>query len=427
MFPMTGVHYKYILVGGGVASSAAAQAIRQRDRQGSLLLIGQEINRPYRRPPLNKEYLKGTVRGSDLFTVPDKWFSENAVELRTGRRASHLDPTRRSLTLDDGAEIAFDRLLLATGGTPRHLTIPGAELPNIFYLRNVEDADRLRHAVEKARREGRPHDRGRGRVAVIGAGLLGVELAATFVEMGLHVDLLMNSAHAWPKFAGETAGRFILRYLESHGVTVHPQTVPVRLEGDGRVQRIILSEKQSLDCDLVVPAIGTTPNKELIRATTLAAEKAILVDQHCRTSAPDIFAAGDCAAIFDPLFGKYRILDHSDSAAALGTLAGANMAGDNLSYNAVSRFTTKIFDLAVSVWGDARHVERRIVRGIANLESPDFIEFGIASNGRIAEVLAVNHPGEDDLLQEMVARRLNISGHDVNLRDPAITLSTFLQ
>lgn len=427
MRSMSGVHYKYILVGGGVASSAAAQAIRQRDRQGSLLLIGQEINRPYRRPPLNKEYLKGTVRASDLFTVPDKWFSENSVELRTGRRASHLDPTRSSLTLDDGSEIAFDRLLIATGGTPRHLAIPGAELPNIFYLRNLEDADRLHHAVEKARRDGRTHDRGRGRVAVIGGGLLGVELAATFADMGLHVDLLMSSAHVWPKFAGETAGRFILRSLENHGVTVNPKTLPLRLEGDGRVQRIILPDQKSLDCDLVVSAIGMMPNKELIRATTLAAEKAILVDQHCRTSDPNIYAAGDCAAIFDPLFGKYRILDHSDSAALIGALAGANMAGENHSYNSVSRFTTKIFDITASVWGDARHVERRIVRGIANVESPDFIEFGIASAGRIAEILAVNHPGEDDLLQEMVARRLNIDGQDTNLRDPAINLNTLLK
>jgi 3-phenylpropionate/trans-cinnamate dioxygenase ferredoxin reductase component len=427
---MTANHYKYVLVGGGVASSAAAQTIRQHDRQGSLLLIGQEINRPYRRPPLNKDYLRGQTSRADLFTLPDEWCAENAVELRTGRRVSHLDTNRRGIILDNGEEIAFDKLLLATGGSPRHLLIPGAELPNIYYLRTIADADRLRHAADKALREGRRHDHGRGRGVVIGGGLLGVELAATLVQMGLHVDLLMSTAQAWPRFAGEVAGRLIVRYLEGHGVCVHPQTVPIRLEGDGRVQRVIVTEKQLIDCDFVVPAIGMVPNKDLIRGTPLAAEKAILIDSHCRTNDPAIFAAGDCAAILDPLFGKYRILGHSDGAAAIGALAGANMAAEKSEelqiYSDVSRFTAQVFDLNIQVWGEPRHVERRIIRGNTTVESPGFVEFGIAGDGRIVEAIAVNHESGDQLLSELIRQRVNIAQHDSIIRDPKSDLRSLI-
>src|SRR2546430_4124980 len=145
--------------------------------------------------------------------------------------------------------------------------------------------------------------------------------------MGLAVDLLIASANPWHKFAGETTGRFIAKYLESLSIRIHPQTSPLRLEGDGRIQRVILNERQNIDCDFVVAAIGASANKELLRGTTIAAEKAILVDDRCRTNTPDIYAAGDCAAILDPLFGKYRILEHWDSAQVLGNLAGGNMVG----------------------------------------------------------------------------------------------------
>ena len=182
---MNRLHVKYVLVGGGLASSAAAQAIRPLDPEGSILLIAQEVNRPYHRPPLSKDYLLGLKTRSDLYAVDDLWFASNHVELRTGRHASRLDANRSSVTLDTGEEISFDRLLIATGGSPRPLRIPGAELPNLLYLRTIEDADRLRHAMEKSLREGHPHSRGRGRACIIGAGRLGAELASTLTQAGL--------------------------------------------------------------------------------------------------------------------------------------------------------------------------------------------------------------------------------------------------
>ncbi len=423
---MSNLHVKYLLVGGGLASSAAAQAIRSLDHEGSVLLVGQEINRPYHRPPLSKQYLRREKPHDDLFTVSADWYEKNRVELRTGRRASHLDTPRKAVTLNNGEEVSFDRMLLATGASPLPLDAPGSHLPNLFYLRTLEDADRLHNAVEKAKREGRAHAAGRGRATVIGGGVLGVELAASLTQLGLGVDLLVARAHPWDKFAGESTGRFLELYLQQHGVKVHVNTRTRQIDGDGRVQRVVTLDGTTIDCDFAVAAVGAVANKELLRGTPVAAGKAILVDDHCRTSEPDIYAAGDCAAVFDPLFGKHRILDHWDHANVTGTLAGRNMAGANDSYRATNYFFSDVFNLSISAWGEARAVDRRLIRGTPNIDSPDFVEIGIAADGRIAQVIAVGHSGEDDLLRELVARRARVDGDEESLKDPSSPLVKLL-
>jgi 3-phenylpropionate/trans-cinnamate dioxygenase ferredoxin reductase subunit len=420
---MNTLHVKYLLIGGGLASSAAAQAIRQADADGSLLLVGQEVNRPYHRPPLSKEYLRGGKQREELFTLEGNWFAEHHVQLRTGRRVAHLDTARSTAMLDSGEEISYDHALLATGASPAHLTIPGADLPNVHYLRTLDDAERLNNGIQKALFEGRLHDNGRGRATVVGGGVLGVELAASFTQLGLKVDLACGQSHPWRKFAGEAAGRFITQYLERKGVHVHSGQRAERLEGDGRAQRVVLSDGTVIDCDFVVAAVGMTVNKELLRGSPIAAEKAILANEYCRTNVTNIYAAGDCAAVFDPLFGKHRILDHWDNAIVTGTLAGGNMAGLNRKYDAVNYFFTDVFDLSVSIWGEAKGVDRSIVRGSTQLDDSNFIEFGIAADGSIAQVLAVNHPDEDAVLQQLVRRRVRIDGNEDHFRDPTRDLS----
>jgi 3-phenylpropionate/trans-cinnamate dioxygenase ferredoxin reductase component len=423
-------HWKYLLVGGGVASSAAAKAIRAHDAEGSLLLIGQEATRPYHRPPLSKGFLRGEVPRDELFTDFVGWFRQNHAELHTGLRAMHLDANRKCVSLDNGDEILFDKLLIATGGSPRQLTIPGANLPNVHYLRNLQDADRLHNAIEKAKREGRGFERDgqklRGTACVIGGGLLGVELAASLTQVGLSVDLIVAAPHPWKKFAGEMTGKFIARYLEKHGVRVHLGAAPARLDGDGRVQRVVLTSAETLPCDFVVAAVGMVPHKELLRGTAIAAERAILVNEHCRTSVADVYAAGDCAALFDPLFGKHRQLDHWDSAVVTGMLAGRNMAGVQTRYDMVSHFFSEAMGLRIDVWGEGKLVNHRILRGSPGVDSPEFIEIGVAADGRVAQVLSVGHRGEDAVLRELVRRRFAVEGREEQLKDPAVKLQELL-
>ncbi|MGD1278362.1 MAG: FAD-dependent oxidoreductase [Tepidisphaeraceae bacterium] len=428
---MSDLHVRYLLVGGGVAASHAAQEIRRLDANGELLLVGQENTRPYHRPPLSKEFLLGRRGHEELFTHPAEWFVEHRVRLRTSQRVSRLDIHRHSATLANGEEISFDHLLIATGGGAKRLSVPGAALPNLLYLRTLEDAERLGHAMDKARREGRPHPdkAGRGRAVVIGAGVLGLEIAGTLSTAGLHVDLAVAGEHPWDHLAGETTGKALARFLGWRGVAVHLNSRAVRLEGDGRVQRVILAcggAVESLECDFAVAAVGLEVHKEILRGTPIIAEKAILVDQRCRTNIGHIYAAGDCAAIFDPLFGKHRLLDHWDSAALTGRIAGANMAGMEASFDAVSHFESRVADLELNVWGEGKIVDRRIVRGSAGAPSPRFVEFGVAADGRVAQIITVGPPTEADILPEFVRRRLRIDGNEERLKDPAVPLRELL-
>jgi NADPH-dependent 2,4-dienoyl-CoA reductase/sulfur reductase-like enzyme len=425
---MNRLHVKYLCAGGGVASSAAVVAIRGLDAEGPITLVGQEINRPYSRLPLSGAFLRRQARHDDLFTLDAGWFARNHIDLRTGTRVVRIDCARNSAALDNGQEISYDNLLLAVGASPRPLRIPGAELPNVFSLRSIEDAERLQHAIDQAKSQGRQHSRGRGRVTIIGAGSLGLELAGSLTQLGLSVDFLCKGPWPWHRYAGESTGKFLARYLEGRDIRVHREQTPLRLEGDGRVQRVVLTD-QTIDCDFVVVSIGVVPNKEILRNTPITAEKAILTDAHCRTSVRNVFAAGDCAAIFDPLFGKHRILDHYESAVITGQLAGANMAGDHLAYNTVNTFTMETLDITLQSWGEPKAVSHRLLRGTPSADHPAFTEFGIASDNRIAQVLSIRpttSPAADEALRQLVARRTSAIGIEEQLKDPQTDLGPLL-
>jgi len=421
---MTNGHVKYLIVGGGVAGFSAAAAIRQRDSHGLLMLVGQEINRPYYRTDLSKGFLRRQIDRSKLFTAEPDWFTAHGVQLHTGRRVASLDTGRAIVTLDNGQAVSYDRLLLATGSSPRALTIPGGVLPNIFNPRTIENYAQLHTAIDKAKAEGhrRKSDNTRGLVAVIGGGLLGVEIAASLAQSGLAVDLIVSGRHPWSRFASEATGQVIAHFLGRHGLTLHESVRAARIEGDGRAQRVVLSDGRALECDFVVSAIGAIPNKEILRGTGIVAERAILADEFCQTNEPHVYAAGDCAAVRDPIFGKHRAADQWDTAEVTGTLAGANMAGEQIKYSDVTSFTTEAFGLAARCWGHYKHVDRRLLRGTPNVEAPDFLEFGVTVDGRISQILAVGHAGEDDLIKELVRNRAGVAGKEEAIKDASIPL-----
>lgn len=426
---MTVLHVKYLLVGGGAASIAAAKAIRSLDVEGSMLVVGREVHRPYLRPELSRRYLRRELSREQLYLEDPNWFRQHAVTLRTGRSVSRIDPPRSAAMLDSGEEVSYDQLLIATGAGAAGLAIPGAHLPNLFTLRTIDEADLLRNAVETAIREGRPHGaagdlpRGRGRAVVVGAGLLGVEIAASLRRSGMAVDLICSSEHPWHKQAGEATGRFVAKLLTNNGVTLHTGRRPLRLEGDGRVQRVVLddADKTVLDCDFAVACVGAVATKDLLRGTTIGAGKAILVDATGRTSVPNIFAAGDCCAILDPRFGKHRWLEHWDGAIAMGILAGRNMAGAHDTFHAMPGFETEVFGVPASFCGEARLVDRRLIRGNAAADT-GFAEIGVAQDGRVAQVITVGEVPEADALRQLVRDRADVTGREDALRDPSLPL-----
>jgi 3-phenylpropionate/trans-cinnamate dioxygenase ferredoxin reductase component len=224
------------------------------------------------------------------------------------------------------------------------------------------------------------------------------------------------------KIVGETTGRFLARHLQSRGVRVHVGQRPLRLEGDGRVQRVVLPEGEPIPCDFAIAAIGSIVPRDLLRGTPIAAEKAILTDARCCTNVAHVYAAGDCAAVFDPLFGKHRWIDHSGNAIVTGRIAGTNMAGGDARYDVVSTFDSELFDLRLTVWGSSKHIARRLLRGAPAAEAPDFAEIGIAADGRIAQVVAVNGGTDHAALRELVAARASVEGREDALRDASAPL-----
>lgn len=432
-------HMTYVLVGAGGAAASAAAAIRAVDPAGPLLLVGQEINRPYHRPHLSRDYLLGRRRHEDLFTHDPAWYRDHHIDLRTHRRAAQLDCARQTVSLDDGQEISFDALLLATGAAPRHLAVPGADLPNVFYLRTVEDADRLRHAIDSAHKQylpstplaGTPRVPGRlPRAAVIGAGLLGMELASTLTQLGLHVDLFSKDPYPYHKYAGELPGKSAARYVEAKGVTFHPSAPVAALQGDGRAQRVVTTAGESVPCDIVLVAIGIVPHKELLRGTPVAAERAILTDPFGRTNVPGVFAAGDCAARYHPLFGKHLLADHWDPALDTGAIAGTTMAGGTpAAVDSVPTFSTTVFDLVVRSVGEPRLATRRLARTTPTPSDgtpPLFTEFAVDATNRLTQVLSSDPAADPAVCRALVAARLPVDGREESLKDPAVPLARFL-
>ncbi|MGN6726753.1 MAG: NAD(P)/FAD-dependent oxidoreductase [Tepidisphaeraceae bacterium] len=413
---MEKLHVKYLLIGGGIASIACAEAIRERDADGSVMLIAQEISRPYDRAPLSKGYLRRQTPKSALVAQSIDWFSTNAVTLRTGRRAAHLDVTRSAALLDNGDEVYYDQLLLAIGATPRPLGLPGSTLPNTFYLKTIADADRLHHAIDISRRAGG------NRACVIGAGLLGVEIAGSLARIGMHVDLVQAHDTVWPKIVGEQTGGFLARRLKQAGVRLQANARATRLDGDGRVQRVVLSDDTALPCDFAVAAVGSKLNREILRNTPIAAENAILTDADGRTNVPNIFAAGDCAAVFDRRFGKHRLATHWDHARATGRLCGQNMAGAAAVFESVTHFTSEVAGQTVHAWGDGRWVHHRLIRGNALHDDGEFAEIGVAADGRVAQVVAVGREAEHAALQRLVAERVDATDVCESLKDPTYPL-----
>jgi NADPH-dependent 2,4-dienoyl-CoA reductase/sulfur reductase-like enzyme len=207
--------------------------------------------------------------------------------------------------------------------------------------------------------------------------------------------------------------------LWASGVKIHANVRAARLEGDGRVQRVLLSDDSIVPTDFVVAAVGSQVNRELLRSTPIAAEKSILVDERGRTNLPNIYAAGDCSAIFDPLFGKHRAATHWDHARHTGRICGINMAGGVAKYDSVTHFTTEVAGLIVHVWGEGRFVNHRLIRGNALSDDGNFAEIGIAPDGRVAQIIAIGRDSEHCRYRDLVRNRFDVNGFEEDFKNPA--------
>ena len=408
--------YRYVIVGGGIASQRACDGIRREDGEGSVALVTQEEFLPYERPPLSKEYLVGTV-GLDKVILQDKsYYEASRVDLFPGVRASTLDAGQQQLTLSNGRTLKYEKLLLATGGSPRRLLLPGSKLGGIHTLRSIRDADAIRAAAGDGQS-----------AAVLGGSFIGSEVAAALTALGVEVTMVFPESRLLERLLPEPMGVLLTDKYRARGVTIRSSSKPQRFSGEQTVSRVELEGGDSLNVDMVVMGVGIRLNTELAVAAGLAMTDrgAVLVDEHLQTSDPRVFAAGDIASWPDPTFGKRLRVEHWDVARSQGLRAGRNMAGNPRPYTTLPYFFSDLFDFSIEVWGDLTRWEKTVVRG-------EPAEGGFAlfyfDEGRLVGALSAGRPsGERKPMQSLVRARPMYESIASLVSDEGVDLTTLLQ
>jgi 3-phenylpropionate/trans-cinnamate dioxygenase ferredoxin reductase subunit len=394
----------FVIVGGGLAGAKAAETLRAEGFDGRVVLVAGEEELPYERPPLSKGYLLGTAERESAQVHPLDWYGDQAVELRTGVRATHLDAVAHRLTLDTGEPLSYARLLLATGSSARRLPVPGADLGGVRYLRTLADADGLLADL-----------RGGGkRVVLVGAGWIGLEVAAAARSHGNDVTIVEPQPTPLHAVLGPEMGRVFARLHRDHGVELLTDTVVREIRGaSGRVESVATDGHAGLAADLVVVGIGAVPNTDLAAAAGLDVDNGIVTDDALRTSAPDVFAAGDVASSFPPLYGRYVRVEHWANALNGGPAAARSMLGQEVTYDRVPYFYTDQYDLGLEYSGLAGPGDTLVCRG--NPEEGTFIAFW-TSEGRVTAAMNVNVWDVTAPLQQLIRLRRHVPA--ASLADP---------
>ena len=405
---------KYLLIGGGVASAEAIKQIRRIDEHGSVTLVSDEPDLPYNRPPLSKEYLRGEEHREKLLFATEAEYGYQGIVPMLSVRAEGLNPADATLSLSNGETLRYEKMLIATGGSPVKLNIPGADKAGVYYLRTIHDADAIATAAKAGKR-----------AVVVGAGFIGLEVAASLTQMGLDVTVLEAMPRVWPRFADESLAAYVQAYCEKRGVAFHTGAEAESFLGDDRITGVRTKSGQEYPCDFACVGVGIRPNIHVAQAGSLALENGIVVDEFMHTSHPNIFAAGDVANYYDPIFDKRRRVEHWGHAEYSGQIAGMNMAGEQTSYNLLSYVWSDIFDLHLEFVGDEDEHDQALVRG--SIEQGSFMVLYLKS-GLLRAYFSVNTPAKEfPVLQRVIRRKIDVSGVVTNLKDPDYNVRDLLK
>ena len=398
----------FVIVGGGLAGASAAATLRADGFDGRVVLVGAEQEEPYHRPPLSKEYLRGEVDEAKLRVNEPALYRDQEIELRLGVPVASLDASSHEVVLEGGERIGFDAALLATGSEPRRLTLPGAELAGVHYLRTHADSDSLAASLKRATR-----------VAIIGGGWIACEVAASARQLGVEVSLVSATRLLLEKQLGGKFGAFYRDVHHEHGVDLRLENAVTRIEGSARVERISLADGDTIECDLVLAGIGVTPRIELARAAGIEVDDGVIVDGHLQTGAPGIFAAGDIANFPHPLYGGRRMrVEHWANAGDQGPSAARAMLGSSDLWQNVPYFFSDQYDVGMEFAGDLAEAERIIVRG--DMSSREFIVFWLAGDHLVAG-MNVNVWDVSEPIQTLISKRAHVE--DAALADPEVSLA----
>jgi 3-phenylpropionate/trans-cinnamate dioxygenase ferredoxin reductase component len=398
----------FVVVGGNLAGGTTVGTLREEGFEGRLVLVGEETHLPYERPPLSKEYLRGEQDLASIFVRPDEWYRQHDVDTRLGTRATRIDPGGRTVVLEGGEEIPYDALLLATGARPRRLADTGSE--RILYLRTIEDADRIKSRMERARH-----------LVLVGAGFIGAEIAASARTLGKEVTVLEFAPVPLARALGTEMGEVYAAIHRDHGVDLHTgEGVETGEDTSGGGVVVTTSAGRKVEGDAVVVGVGIEPRAELAEAAGIDVANGILVDPACRSSVPGIFAAGDVANHDHPLFGRIRV-EHFDNALKMGAHAARSMLGSEDPFDDPHWFWSDQYDMNLQYGGFAKEWDEIVTRG--SVEDRDFCAFYL-KDGVLLAALGLNRGKEVRRAMKLISATVRpdpaaLRDEDVDLRSLA--------
>jgi 3-phenylpropionate/trans-cinnamate dioxygenase ferredoxin reductase subunit len=377
-----------VIAGAGLAGAKAAQALREEGYEGQVVLLGAEDERPYERPPLSKEVLRGEEPREKAYVHDESYYAEHDIELRTGTSVETIDTAGSEVVLGGGERLRYDALLLATGARPRRLTLPGADLDGVHELRTLADCDALRERLVDG-----------ARLTVIGAGWIGSEVAASARQKGVDVTIVEPLWVPLERVLGVEVGAIYRDLHAEHGVELLLGRGVAAFEGDGHVSAVRTDDGKRIDCDLAVVGIGVTPRAELAQRAGIEVDNGIVVDEYLQTSCPGVFAAGDVASAQHPLWGCSIRVEHWANALNQGPAAARNMLGAHVAYDRVPYFFSDQYDVGMEYSGYAPQWDEVVLRG--DPAAREFIAFWLRE-GRVLAGMNVNVWDVTDDIQALV-------------------------
>jgi 3-phenylpropionate/trans-cinnamate dioxygenase ferredoxin reductase component len=399
-----------VIVGAGQAGGETAIQLRKLGYAGRILILGDEPHIPYKRPPLSKAYLAGAVGTDSLHLMSRANLDKIGVEFRGEARVTRIDRGQRRLDLADGSAVAYDRLVLATGGRARELNLPGAHRPNVFPLRTIADVDRIRARCAAGKR-----------VVVIGGGFIGLEVAAICVKLALKVTVLEGLPRVLARVTVPQVSQFFEQVHREAGVDLRTGAQVTALEGEPEVRHVDLDDGSRIDADLVIVGVGIVPNVELAADAGLAVDNGIVVDECTRTSDPLICAAGDCTNHPNEFLGRRVRLESVQNAMEQARAAAATLAGQPEPYRAVPWFWSDQYDLKLQMVGLSAGHDEVVLRGDPSRRS--FAAFYLRG-GQLIAADAVNRPAEFMFAKKLVAARVPLTA--ATLADEGVALKSLL-
>lgn len=406
---------KYIIIGGGVAGTTAAETIRKEDPEGTIAIISDEPYRLYSRILLSKPpYFLGKIPADRVWLKDESWYEENKITLMTGKKATSLDSKKKILRLDDKTELNYEKLLLALGGCARKWPVPGSDKQGVFYLRTLDDGKAIMQASKTAKQ-----------AVLIGGGFISFEMADILRQAGLDVTLILRESYYWEPTLDETQGKMIEKALEAGGVKILRQTEVQEVLGQDKTEAVVLKDGTKIPCQMIVCGIGTACPYDQLRAPDLKINKGILANEYLETNLPDVWTAGDAAEYRDLILDETLIMGNWASAVEQGKVAGRNMAGKKDSFKFVSCYTTDGLGIKIAFVGDVRAKEDRQVIVRQSPEKDSYARL-IIMNKELIGASLINRTEELQILAKLIESNKDVSGKLKELADPNFDIKSLL-